>query len=115
MKIPAKLFTVASIIVSFIAMHENAYANDYKKCPDNTTKVHIKAISYEASKYYPTFSIEEDDRNTWLTLSKDQGLNKEYGRAMYSLLLTAKTGYYPVTLFCTENSGDVWKIDVDPK
>ncbi|GAA5539753.1 hypothetical protein D8666_07180 [Ochrobactrum soli] len=115
MKIPAKLFTAASIVFSFIAMHENAYANDYKKCPDNTTKVHIKAISYEGSNYYPTFSIEEDNRNTWLTLSKKSGLNTEYGRAMYALLLAAKSGYYPVTLFCDNSNGDVKKIDMDPK
>jgi len=115
MKISTKLFTVASIVLSFIAVHENANANDFKKCPERTTKVHIKAISYEAPNYNPTFTIEEDNKNTWLTLAEHSGLNKEYGRAIFSLLLTAKTGYYPVNLFCNSETGDVKKIDLDPK
>ncbi|SPL64164.1 hypothetical protein OHAE_31 [Ochrobactrum soli] len=42
-------------------------------------------------------------------------MNTEYGRAMYALLLAAKSGYYPVTLFCDNSNGDVKKIDMDPK
>lgn len=71
-------------------------------CPTKVFEGHVGSIHYSNSEYYPTFNIQEYSGN-WLRLSYDYGLNTNYGKAMYALLLMAKSGNYKVQLVCTDD------------
>lgn len=47
----------------------------------------VVAVHYSNENYSPTF-IYEGYGNDWITLSANQGLNTEYGKAMLAMLLT---------------------------
>ncbi|MDX7987991.1 hypothetical protein FE392_11710 [Xenorhabdus sp. 12] len=77
------------------------------------SKGYIGSIQYYNASYSPTFTLSGDSDN-WMQLSPSYGINTDYGRALFTLLLTAKSSGIQVEIEC--NSGIVNKItlsDVD--
>ena len=80
---------------------------------DSSIIGHIKEIHYNNDDYYPTFNLEEYP-TSWMRMSPTYGLNTDYGMALYSLFLLAKSSGYKVQVACSSDGrvDELW-VDVD--
>ncbi|MCC8367490.1 hypothetical protein J8V57_14620, partial [Xenorhabdus sp. PB61.4] len=72
-------------------------------CPSEN-KGYVGSIHYSNSSYAPTFTLAGHSTN-WMQLSPGYGLNSDYGRALFTMLLTAKSSGIQIEIQC--NNGIV--------
>lgn len=88
-------------------------------CPNGLSQLdgHISTIVYNTEGYSPTFTLVEYERpgvrDPFMTLAPSYGVNTDYGRAMFALVLQAQAGYFKVTVKCAR-AGEVNYIEIKP-
>ncbi|PHM36874.1 hypothetical protein [Xenorhabdus innexi] len=81
-------------------------------CP-NDNKGYIGSIHYSNSAYAPTFTLAGHSGN-WMQLSPGYGLNSDYGRALFTMLLTAKSSGIQVEIVCNNGTvNELYLLDLD--
>ncbi|MBD2799193.1 hypothetical protein ID854_01630 [Xenorhabdus sp. M] len=76
-------------------------------CP-NKNIGYVGSIQYYNGSYNPSFTFSGDSEN-WMRLSPNQGVNTDYGKAIFVLLLTAKSYGAQIEIECSKD-GVVNKI-----
>ncbi|PHM40095.1 hypothetical protein Xmau_02281 [Xenorhabdus mauleonii] len=103
------LLSYVMLLTTFSFSVGSAHAHTCSK----ENKGHIGSIQYYNASYSPTFTLSGDPEN-WMQLSPNYGINTDYGRALFTLLLTAKSSGIQVEIECS--NGIVNKLilsDVD--
>jgi hypothetical protein len=70
---------------------------------------YVGSIHYDNSSYSPTFTLDGYPNN-WMQLSPGYGINTDYGRVLFTMLLTAKSAGLQIKIEC--NYGTVNKLDL---
>ncbi|MBD2785000.1 hypothetical protein ID858_01100 [Xenorhabdus sp. DI] len=81
-------------------------------CPGES-KGYVGSIHYDNSSYSSTFTLSGHSSN-WMQLSPNYGLNTDYGKALFTLLITAKSAGIQVEIKC--NNGvvnELYLLDTD--
>lgn len=114
------LFTILATAVFFplITTAAKAKAEAKFECPKNanTATFFVDGIGINANNYQPRIHFRGENKDSWAYLAYGEGLNKDNGKAIYSLALTAYATGAQVSLLCSSKSVDaLWISDAGGK
>jgi len=106
LKTKAALLALATFFVSDFCSAASA-------CPPEIKEpTYINGLSYSVNTFQPRIHFRNQPADTWAYLGYYQGVNTYYGRALYSLALTAYATSAPVKYICSRESVDgLWIAD----
>jgi hypothetical protein len=106
---PIKL---AGILISLSTLYVSTSAFAEWTCPSNDQVQQVIGIGYDTDWYQPRIHFQSQSKGDWSYLAYSNGVNKDYGKAMLAIALTAYFTGAKVRVRCTSQSvNGLWITD----